>query len=83
MMFVVVKVELAKGPLPRAPEPREGLWRFVRHVEATEKKTLLHTEHNVASVSEYPLSNEMIEKTGTERDRREKGSRIIQSPGLA
>ena len=24
---------------------REGLWRFVRHVEATEKKTILYTEH--------------------------------------
>ena len=44
-MFVVVKVELAKDPLPRAPEPSRGLWRFVRHVEATEKKTILHTEH--------------------------------------
>ena len=83
MMFVVVKVELAKGPLLRAPEPTRRSVAFRAHVEATEKKTLLHTEHNVASVSEYPLSNEMIEKTGTERDRREKGSRIIQSPGLA
>ena len=47
MTFTVVKTELAKGPPPRArPSPREGLTRFVRYVEATEKKTILHTEHS-------------------------------------
>jgi hypothetical protein len=46
MTFIVVKTELAKGPSPRArPSHREGLSRFVRYVEATEKKTILHTEH--------------------------------------
>lgn len=46
MTFTVVKVELAKGPSPRARlSHREGLSRFVRYVEATEKKTILHTEH--------------------------------------
>jgi sulfopyruvate decarboxylase subunit beta len=46
MAFVVVKIELAKGPAPRArPGHREGLSRFVRYVEATEKKTILHREH--------------------------------------
>ena len=46
MAFVVVKIELAKGPSPRARlSHREGLSRFVRYVEATEKKTILHTEH--------------------------------------
>jgi hypothetical protein len=46
MSFVVAKVELAKGPSPRARlSHREGLWRFVRYVETTEKKTILHTEH--------------------------------------
>ena len=24
---------------------REGVWRFVRHVQATEKKIILHMEH--------------------------------------
>lgn len=46
MTFIVVKVELAKDPSPRARlSHREGLWRFVRYVEATEKKTILHKEH--------------------------------------
>lgn len=46
MAFIVVKVELAKGPAPRArASHKEGLARFVRYVEATEKKTILHTEH--------------------------------------
>jgi sulfopyruvate decarboxylase subunit beta len=46
MAFIVVKVELAKGPSPRARlSHREGLSRFVRYVEATENKAILHTEH--------------------------------------
>ena len=44
--FIVAKVELAKGPKPRARlGHREGLPRFVRYVEATENKRILHTEH--------------------------------------
>lgn len=46
LAFIVAKVELAKVPAPRARvSPKEALMRFLRHVEATEKKSILHTEH--------------------------------------
>lgn len=46
LAFIVAKVELAKVPAPRKRvSPKEALVRFVRHVEATEKKSILHTEH--------------------------------------
>ena len=46
LAFIVAKVELAKVPAPRKRvSPKEALIRFVRHVEATEKKSILHTEH--------------------------------------
>jgi hypothetical protein len=45
MTFIVVTTELAKGPSSRARlSHREELSLFVRYVEATEKKTILHTE---------------------------------------
>lgn len=47
LAFIVAKVELSKGPMPRAPAgTREGLLRFVRYVEETEKITILHTRHH-------------------------------------
>ena len=46
LAFIVVKVALSKVPAPRKRvSPKEALIRFVRHVEATEKKSILHTEH--------------------------------------
>ena len=45
LAFIVVKVELSKVPAPRKRvPPREALTRFVRHVEATEKISIFHTE---------------------------------------
>jgi thiamine pyrophosphate-dependent acetolactate synthase large subunit-like protein len=47
MTFIVVKVELAKGPAPRkAVGHKEDLLRFVRYVEKTENVTILHAEHS-------------------------------------
>lgn len=47
LAFIVAKVELSKGPMPRARAGhREALLRFVRYVEATEKINILHTEHH-------------------------------------
>ncbi|MBI4527850.1 MAG: thiamine pyrophosphate-binding protein [Deltaproteobacteria bacterium] len=47
LTFVVAKVELSKGPMPRVrPGHHEGLLRFVRYVEATENKKILHSEHH-------------------------------------
>lgn len=47
LAFIVAKVELSKGPMPRARAGhKEGLLRFVRYVEETEKITILHTEHH-------------------------------------
>jgi thiamine pyrophosphate-dependent acetolactate synthase large subunit-like protein len=46
MSFVVAKVELSKGPAPRKDVGhKEGLLRFIRYVEATEKLAILHSEH--------------------------------------
>ena len=46
MSFVVAKVELSKGPAPRKDVGhKEGLLRFIRYVEATEKLAILHREH--------------------------------------
>jgi sulfopyruvate decarboxylase subunit beta len=46
MSFVVAKVELSKGPPPRKDiGHKEGLLRFIRYVEATEKIAILHSEH--------------------------------------
>jgi sulfopyruvate decarboxylase subunit beta len=46
MSFVVAKVELSKGPPPRKDVGhKEGLLRFIRYVEATEKLAILHREH--------------------------------------
>ncbi len=46
LAFIVAKVELAKVPAPhKRVSPREALIRFVRHVESTEKITILHKEH--------------------------------------
>jgi thiamine pyrophosphate-dependent acetolactate synthase large subunit-like protein len=46
MSFVVAKVELSKGPAPRKDVGhKEGLLRFIRYVEATEKLSILHSEH--------------------------------------
>jgi thiamine pyrophosphate-dependent acetolactate synthase large subunit-like protein len=46
MSFVVVKVELSKGAPPRKDVGhKEGLLRFIRYVEATEKLAILHSEH--------------------------------------
>jgi hypothetical protein len=45
LAFIVAKVELSKVPGPRKRIlPREALTRFVRYVEATEKKSIFHTE---------------------------------------
>ncbi len=47
LAFIVAKVEMAKGPGPRrVVGHREGLIRFVRYVEATEKITIFHTQHS-------------------------------------
>ena len=47
MTFIVVKVELAKGPAPRkAVGHKEDLLRFVRYVEKSENVTILHAEHS-------------------------------------
>ena len=47
MSFIVAKVELAKGPAPgKAAGPKEGLLRFVRYLEASEKIKILHSEHS-------------------------------------
>lgn len=47
MTFIVVKVDLAKGPAPRkAVGHKEDLLRFVRYVEKTENVTILHAEHS-------------------------------------
>ena len=47
MSFIVAKVELAKGPAPGKPAgPKEGLIRFVRYLEATEKIKIFHSEHS-------------------------------------
>jgi sulfopyruvate decarboxylase subunit beta len=46
MTFVVAKVELSKGPPPHKDVGhKEGLLRFIRYVEATEKLSILHSEH--------------------------------------
>jgi thiamine pyrophosphate-dependent acetolactate synthase large subunit-like protein len=46
MSFVVAKVELSKGPAPRKDVGhKEGLLRFIRYVEETEKLSILHKEH--------------------------------------
>jgi thiamine pyrophosphate-dependent acetolactate synthase large subunit-like protein len=46
MSFVVAKVELSKGPAPRKDVGhKEGLLRFIRYVETTEKIAILHSEH--------------------------------------
>ncbi|MGH7826598.1 MAG: thiamine pyrophosphate-dependent enzyme [Candidatus Binatia bacterium] len=46
MSFVVAKVELSKGAAPRKDVGhKEGLLRFIRYVEATEKVAILHNEH--------------------------------------
>ena len=47
MTFVVAKVELSKGRAPgKDVGPKEGLLRFVRHVEKTENIAILHRQHN-------------------------------------
>jgi sulfopyruvate decarboxylase subunit beta len=47
MTFIVVKVELAKGPAPRkAVGHKEDLLRFVRYVEKSENVTILHADHS-------------------------------------
>ncbi|MEE9549718.1 MAG: thiamine pyrophosphate-dependent enzyme [Candidatus Binatia bacterium] len=47
LAFIVAKVDLAKGPRSRKTAGhREGLIRFVRYVESTEKITIFHTQHN-------------------------------------
>jgi len=47
MTFIVVKVELAKGPAPRkGVGHKEDLLRFVRYVEKTENVTILHADHS-------------------------------------
>ena len=47
MTFIVVKIELAKGPAARkAAGHKEDLLRFVRYVEKTENVTILHAEHS-------------------------------------
>ncbi len=47
LAFIVAKVELSKGPMPRARTGhKEGLLRFVRYIEETEKIAILHTEHH-------------------------------------
>ena len=47
LAFIVAKVELSKGPMPRVRAGhKEGLLRFVRYVEETEKITILHTQHH-------------------------------------
>jgi hypothetical protein len=46
MSFVVAKIELSKGPAPRKDVGhKEGLLRFIRYVEETEKLSILHKEH--------------------------------------
>ena len=46
LAFIVAKVELSKGPSPRArASHQESLLRFIRYVEATEKVTILHTQY--------------------------------------
>ena len=44
--FIVVKVELSKGPAPRkGVGHKEDLLQFVRYVEKTENLKVLHSEH--------------------------------------
>ncbi len=46
MTFIVVKVELSKGPAPRkGVGHKEDLLQFVRYVEKTENVKVLHSEH--------------------------------------
>jgi len=46
MTFIVVKVELSKGPAPRkGVGHKEDLLQFVRYVEKTENLKVLHSEH--------------------------------------
>jgi len=46
MTFIVSKVALAKGPPPRKDVGhKEGLLRFVRYVEQSEKIAVLHKDH--------------------------------------
>jgi hypothetical protein len=46
MTFIVVKVELSKGPAPRkGVGHKEDLLQFVRYVEKTENIKVLHSEH--------------------------------------
>ena len=46
MTFIVVKVELSKGPAPRkGVGHKEDLLQFVRYVEKTESLKVLHSEH--------------------------------------
>ena len=46
LAFFVAKIELAQADVPRKKEGhKENLLRFVRYVEATENRNILHTQH--------------------------------------